>query len=64
MVCSAVATGYSNVFTKDDDYWRVERTSSNRWELVRTPDGWKVRYRLNRLLDGSAQNRDILARGV
>lgn len=61
---TAVATGHSNVFTGAGDHWRVERTSSNRWELIRTAEGWKVKYRLNRLLDGSDGPRNILARGV
>lgn len=60
----AVATGYSNVFTGEGGHWRVERTSSNRWELVRTRQGWRVKHRLNRLLDGTIGPREILARGV
>ncbi|MDP3139983.1 MAG: nuclear transport factor 2 family protein [Burkholderiaceae bacterium] len=59
---TAVAIGYSNVFTRDGKHWRVERTSSNRWELVRTLLGWRVKHRLNRLLDGTEAHRDILAR--
>lgn len=61
---TAVATNYSNVFTREGDHWRVERTSSNRWELQRTTQGWKVKHRLNRLLEGSVGPREILARGV
>lgn len=60
----AVATGYSRVYVHEGDGWTVERASANRWELVRTERGWKVANRVNRLLDGSASGRDLLARGV
>lgn len=60
----ATATGYSRIYLRDGDGWKVERASANRWELVRTEEGWKVESRLNRLLDGSPEARAILARGV
>lgn len=60
----AVATGYSQVFARDGDYWRVDRASANRWELVRTPDGWRVAARYNHLMDGSESSRDLLRQVV
>jgi uncharacterized protein (TIGR02246 family) len=39
---------------------RVWRVAANRWELVRTPEGWLVAGRTNRLLDGSAEARELL----
>src|SRR3954452_22475988 len=39
---------------------QVWRTAANRWELVRTGDGWQVASRTNRLLDGSQEARDLL----
>jgi hypothetical protein len=60
----AVATGYSQVYLHNGDSWKVERTSANRWELVRTDAGWKVENRINRLLDGSPQGRDLLRHGI
>lgn len=63
----AVAVNYSQVFVKDDALpgggWRADRTCANRWELVRTPDGWQVESRINRLLDGTQDARDLLGRG-
>jgi len=56
----AVAVNYSQVFVKDGTGWRADRTSANRWDLVRTPDGWKVERRTNRLLDGSPAARELL----
>jgi hypothetical protein len=33
--------------------FRVHRVVANRWELVRTPAGWKIKHRAIRLMDGS-----------
>jgi hypothetical protein len=57
---TAVATGYSQVFVRDGQYWRVERASGNRWELVRTAEGWRVKARYNHLMDGSDGSFSIL----
>lgn len=61
---TAVATGYSRVYLHDGSGWKVERTSANRWELIRTPAGWKVQNRVNRLLDGAAEARALLHAGL
>ncbi|MGO4837197.1 nuclear transport factor 2 family protein [Rhizobiaceae sp. 2RAB30] len=58
----AVAVNYSQIFVKDGSGWRVERTSANRWHLVRTQHGWAVEERTNRPLDGSQPPRDLLRR--
>ncbi len=60
----AVATGYSRVYLRVGDGWKVERASANRWELTRTPAGWKVTSRIARLLDGTPESRGLLAQGV
>jgi len=44
--------------------FRIHRVGANRWELVRTPQGWKIRRRTLRPLDGSEPAREILARGL
>jgi hypothetical protein len=41
--------------------FHIHRVSANRWEFVRTEDGWKIRSRTLRPLDGSAPARDILS---
>jgi hypothetical protein len=61
---TAVATCYSFVFAHDAGGYKVWRVSSNRWELVRKEDGWRVARRTNRLLDGSEEARELLRRGV
>jgi uncharacterized protein (TIGR02246 family) len=58
----AVATCYSRVFRHVDGGFEVWRVAVNRWELVRTPEGWRTAYRTNRLLNGSAAARELLRR--
>jgi SnoaL-like protein len=41
--------------------FHIHRVSANRWEFVRTEDGWKIKSRTLRPLDGSAPAREILS---
>lgn len=72
---TATATSYLQVITPNRDAaavdvpghgstggFRIHRLGANRWELVRTPDGWKVTRRTLRQLDGSPEARDLLSR--
>ncbi len=63
---SAVVTTYSQLVLReaDADGYRIWRTGVNRWEFVRTGDGWRVTHRVNRQLDGSDEGRELSARGV
>lgn len=58
----ASAVNYSQVFVKDEHGWRADRTGANRWELVRTGQGWKVASRTNGLLDGREAAGTLLRR--
>ena len=40
--------------------YRIHRVVANRWTLRRTPEGWKVKSRKLRPLDGSKPAREIL----
>ena len=40
--------------------FHVHRVSANRWEFVRTAEGWRIKSRRLRPLDGSAAAREIL----
>jgi len=60
---TAVAVNHSRVYLHDGDGWRLERVSANRWELSRGNGSWRVDRRTNRLLNGSAQARALLAAG-
>jgi hypothetical protein len=44
--------------------YRIHRVGANRWELVRTPQGWKIRRRSYRTLDGSEPALDILRQAL
>ena len=40
--------------------YHIHRVVTNRWELTRTPNGWKIKRRTLRLVDGSEPSREIL----
>jgi SnoaL-like domain len=44
--------------------FRIHRMTANRWQLVRTSDGWKIKQRTLRQLDGSPAARDILQQAI
>jgi hypothetical protein len=41
--------------------FHVHRVSANRWEFVRTDEGWKIKRRTLRPLDGTPPAREILS---
>jgi hypothetical protein len=41
--------------------FRIHRVAANRWVLTRTAQGWKIKSRTLRPLDGSSEAREILA---
>ncbi|TQF74549.1 nuclear transport factor 2 family protein [Rhodococcus spelaei] len=63
---TAVATCHSQLVMHDGESKtnRVARITANRWEFARIDGQWKVTVRTNRLLDGRAEAREILAAGV
>ena len=44
--------------------YRVHRVAANRWELVRTGAGWKIKRRTVRSLDGTEPARELLRQAV
>ncbi len=56
----ATATTYSQVFLHSADGYGVWRVSANRWECRRTPHGWRLTRRLNRVIDGTPESHDVL----
>ena len=56
----ATAINYSRLYRRDGEGFVVYRLAANRWELVRTKAGWKVKSRVNRLLKGEEEARAIL----
>ena len=59
----ATAVGYSQVYATTAGKHRLFRMAANRWEFVRTPDGWKVERRTNRVL-GSDRSVEVLRGAV
>ena len=57
---TADAVGYSVVIKNEGDRWFLWRAAINHWELVRTRDGWRIKVRYNRVLDGSEQSHDTM----
>lgn len=57
---SAVAINHSVVFRNAGDSHEAWRVSANRWELVRTDDGWRVQHRRNRPLNGDGAAQALL----
>ena len=44
--------------------FRIHRVAANRWTLTRTPEGWKIRSRKLRPVDGSPPAREILEQAL
>ncbi|HVX19798.1 MAG TPA: nuclear transport factor 2 family protein [Acidimicrobiales bacterium] len=57
----AVALCHAQLLLRDEaaDGFRVWRLTANRWDLARTPEGWRVTDRVNRQLDGDATARAL-----
>jgi hypothetical protein len=60
----AVAVSYSRLYRHDGENFRVWRVAANRWEFARTSQGWRVTRRINRVLDGSDEARELLRAGL
>lgn len=59
---TAEAVAYSLVVKKEGDRWFLWRAAANHWTLVRTSNGWRIKERYNRVLDGSEESHDTLRR--
>lgn len=57
---SADAVAYSYVVLREGDRWYLWRASVNHWTLTRTAQGWKIKERFNRVLDGSEDSHDTM----
>ena len=57
---TAIAINHSVVFRNTGDSHQAWRVSANRWELVRTDNGWRVQHRRNCPLNGDDAARKLL----
>lgn len=60
---NAEAMAYSFVILKEEDRWFLWRASVNHWTLARTPEGWRIVERYNRVLDGSEASHEVMHKG-
>jgi SnoaL-like domain len=58
---TAVVTCYQQLVRHENGRFEVRRQSANRWELARTPGGWRIARRYSRKIDGGNAAREILA---
>ena len=59
----ATAVCYGQLCRNDNGNFRVWRVTATYWKLVRTAhEGWRVEYRLNKVLDGDPEARELIAR--
>lgn len=56
---TAVGVGYSRVYLRDGDGFRVWRVSANRWEFERREGAWVITNRVNRNR-GSEDSSEVL----
>ena len=56
----AVAVCESLLVRHRDGGYSVRRAGANRFELIRTADGWQIAHRTTRALDGSLEARALL----
>lgn len=61
---TAEAVAYSYLIRKRDEDWQIWRASINHWSLVRTDEGWKIKERFNRKLDGTADSHEVMKRAL
>ena len=57
---TATATNHATVYIRSDEAHKAVRVVASRWELVRTPTGWRVKRRLNEVFDGSMAPRYLI----
>lgn len=60
----AVAVCYSLMVVHEDGGFVLRRATANLWRLHRSPGGWRVTNRTNRVLDGRAEAPALLASGL
>lgn len=60
----AIATCYARVYRWNEQGFDVSRVTANRWELIRIEGHWQVNRRVNRLLDGNEDARQLLRMAV
>jgi len=61
---TAEAVGYSFVVLREGERWFIWRAAINHWSLVRTPQGWRIKDRFNRALNGSEDSHTTMRKAA
>lgn len=61
---TAEAVAYSYVMKKEGDRWFIWRAAANHFSLVRTGEGWRIKERMNRVIDGSKASHETLRKAL
>ena len=61
---TAVALGYGSLILRESDSHVIRRQIASRWDFVRQPEGWRIKLRTNRLIDGTEDARALLRDGL
>jgi uncharacterized protein (TIGR02246 family) len=59
----ASATGYSRIYVREGEAFRLFRIGCNHWELERRNGAWQIAHRTSRMV-GEDEAQDILRRGL
>ena len=59
---TASAVGYSFVIRREGERWFIWRGAINEWSFFRTSEGWRIKERENRALDGSPESHALMRR--
>ena len=51
------------VLTRGEE-WFIMRGAINHWQLVRTTEGWRIKERFNRVLDGTPESHEVMQRAL
>jgi uncharacterized protein (TIGR02246 family) len=60
----AIAVCESILVRHREGTYSVRRAGANHFHLHREPDGWRIKHRTTRALDGSTEARDLLGKGA
>ena len=60
----AIATCYTELITREDNSYRTRRITANVWDLERSAQGWSIKRRTIRLLDGSEPARQLMRQSI
>jgi hypothetical protein len=61
---SAIAVNSTQLYRRDGEGYSIFRVAQNEWKLARTPQGWKITERKNRLIGPDGEAVGLLKQAV